>query len=115
MSEKLQTLAVHAACVFVICVCFALAELTSLRTVWIMDFPSVNVPGLHSVHVPVLSRVLEVSGFFIWGKLGFKPAQVVLERLLQGMDATRIEQIMSQRPPANVPKIPTPPPPAGIH
>lgn len=92
MNEKLQSLAVHAACILVICGCFALAELTSLRTALISG-------------QPMFSRALECAAFLLWGKLGFKPAEVILNRLLLQMEPARVERIMSQRPPPAEPKM----------
>lgn len=92
MTDQLKTLAVHAGCVLAICVCFALGELSPLRAALVAG-------------VPVFSLALEAAGFWLWGKLGFKPAAIILDRILQRMEPARVEQIMSQRPPA--------PPPAG--
>lgn len=86
MNEKLQTLLVHMGCVVIIGGCFALAELTPLHTVLISG-------------VAVFARALEVAGFFLWGKLGFKPAEVIMNKLLLQMEPERVERIMSQRPP----------------
>lgn len=86
MSEKLQVLLVHAACILVICICFWLAELTPLKIVMIGG-------------QPVLSRALECSGFLMWGKLGFKPAEAILAKIITSMEPAKVVQIMSSRPP----------------
>jgi hypothetical protein len=113
-AQKMQLLVLHTGCVLVICLCFALAELSPLHDVVMFS-------------TPLLSRALEVAGFFLWGKLGFKPADPVLDKIIASMEPARVEQIMSQRPPPpELPKrsmVPTifkdrqsklkPPPPAG--
>jgi hypothetical protein len=86
MNEKLSELLVHMACVVIIGGCFALAELTPLHTVLIGG-------------MAVFSRSLEVAGFFLWGKLGFKPAEAIMTKLLLQMEPEKVERIMSQRPP----------------
>jgi hypothetical protein len=95
MSEKLQVLVVHAACILVICICFYLAELTPLKTVLLSG-------------TPALSRALECAGFLLWGKLGFKPAEVIVAKIIAGMEPEKVVQIMSTRPPK-----PTAAPPGG--
>lgn len=81
MDSKTLTLAVHGGCVLVIVLCFLVGE-TALA------------------HEPVLARVVEGLGVWLYGKLGFKPAAPVLERIMQKLDPERVELIMSQRPPA---------------
>ena len=89
MNEKVQLLIVHAGCVLIICLCFGLAELTELRTVMILG-------------APLFSRALECAGFLLWGKLGFKPAEVILARILASMPTEQVVKALSQRPPAAV-------------
>lgn len=87
MDQKLQTIIVHAGCIMVICMCFGLAELTGLRTVLLFG-------------MPVMSRALEVSGFWLWGKLGFKPAEAIIAKIIASMDPTAVIKALSMRPPA---------------
>lgn len=96
MKENLQVLAVHAACVFVICVCFYLAELTPLRTVTFAF-----LPGPLST-APILSRALECAGFLTWGKLGFKPAEAIVERMIANMSIAQVTKVLSVKPPAQL-------------
>jgi hypothetical protein len=89
MDQKLQVLIVHAGCIMVICLCFGLAELTDLRTVLLFG-------------MPLFSRALEVSGFWLWGKLGFKPAEAIVTKIISNMEPSAVVQALSQRPPAQV-------------
>jgi hypothetical protein len=86
MSDEMKLLAVHAGCVLTIAACFALAELTPLAKA-----------------MPVAARVLEASGFMLWGKLGFKPAEVVVERIIAGMDPARVDALSKRPPPPEQP------------
>jgi hypothetical protein len=87
MDQKLQTIMVHAGCIMVICLCFGLAELTELRTVLLFG-------------MPVMSRALEVSGFWLWGKLGFKPAEAIIAKIIASMEPAEVIKALSMRPPA---------------
>jgi hypothetical protein len=81
MTEQTQTLAVHVGCVLAICLCAALAELTPIHT------------------VPVVARLLEGAAVFLYGKLAFAPAAVVVDKLVRNMDPERL-RVLSSHPPA---------------
>lgn len=102
MNEKVQLLIVHAGCVLIICLCFGLAELTELRNVMLLD-------------APLLSRALECAGFLLWGKLGFKPAEVIMARILASMPTEQVVKALSLKPPAAIQAVvqSLAPPPAG--
>lgn len=80
MNEKTSTLAVHAACVALIAACFALAY-TVLKP------------------YPEAAGALVIAAWWLWGKLGFKPANPVLARILQGLGPDAVAKL-STRPPA---------------
>lgn len=84
MTEKNQTLLVHAACVLVIALCFGLAFLTPL------------------VAQPVVGSMLIGVATWLYGKLTGKPVAPVLNQIIAKMEPERVEQILSQsqHPPA---------------
>ncbi len=91
----LSLLAVHAVCVIVIVGTFVLA-------------------GTVLKGQPLLGGLTVAAGAWLWGKLGFRPAQVVLERVLVsklGVGFGEVEQLVreSARPPAPPPPIGAPP------
>jgi hypothetical protein len=45
------------------------------------------------------STVLCGAATFLWGKLGFKPAKALLEKIIQSMDAEEVVAIKSMVPP----------------
>lgn len=83
VTGKNSTLALHAGCILLIAVCLALA-FTVLKP------------------YPQESAMLIVCAGWLYGKLGFKPANSVLENIIQTLEPARVEMIMSQRPPASV-------------
>jgi uncharacterized membrane protein YjjB (DUF3815 family) len=88
MSDKNQTLLVHALCVLVIAVCFLLAFLTPLRS------------------QPAIGATLVGAAGWLWGKLTGKPVDPILNTIIANMEPKRVEQIMSQHPPAAPPAAP---------
>jgi len=91
MDNRTAVLAVHAVCVIVIAGCFVLAG-TVLRG---QPLAAAGVVGV---------------GAWLWGKLGFKPAQVVLDRVLVkqlGVTLDEVQRITSRpAPPAPAPTAP---------
>lgn len=85
MTEKNQTLLVHAACVLVIALCFGLAFLTPMAA------------------QPVAGAALIGAATWLHGKLTGTPVTPVLNRIIADMGPARVEEIMSQRPPAQPP------------
>lgn len=80
MTQEAKLLALHAVCVITIITCFALsATLFSGQ--------------------PVISQALVGAGFFLWGKLGFRPSRTVFERHVQALEAGEVVRILSSRPP----------------
>lgn len=88
MTSEGKLLALHLSCVLTIVGCFTLSESVFRAS-------------------PMIAQALVGAGFFLWGKLGFKPARSVFERLIQALEPAEVEQIMSTRPPPLV--IPAPP------
>lgn len=82
MTEKNQTLLVHAVCVLAIAVCFGLAFLTPLK------------------QQPAAGATLIGAAGWLYGKLTGKPVAPVLNAIIANMEPARVEQIMSQHPPA---------------
>jgi hypothetical protein len=80
MDTKTQTQLVHLACVLTIALCLTLA-FTVLKP------------------YPEAAGTLLVLAAFVYGKLGFKPANPVLARIIEQLAPAQL-QAMSQRPPA---------------
>jgi len=80
VTDKNASLAIHAGCVALIAACFALSY-TVLKP------------------YPQASSALVILAWWLWGKLGFKPADPVLARILQGLDPSTVARL-SNRPPA---------------
>lgn len=81
-----KALALHAACVLEIVGCFVLAG-TVLR------------------EQPLLGALVVGAGAWLWGKLGFKPAQAILERIVYrqlGVELDDVKRLVGEslRPPA---------------
>lgn len=85
MTEANQTLTIHILCGAMIVGCIALAYLTPLR------------------NEPIAGNIIIGVAAWLYGKLTGKPAEVILNRLIAKMEPQRVEQILSQRPPAGVP------------
>jgi len=81
MTEHSKVLALHITCVVVIATCFALSATVFKDT-------------------PAVAQILTGAALWLYGKLGFKPAKSVFERLVQTLDPSEVVQIMSSRPPA---------------
>lgn len=77
---KNETLLVHTACLLTIALSFTLA-LTVLKP------------------YPVPATILLGGALWLWGKLGFKPANPVLARILQQLEPAAVAAL-SQRPPS---------------
>lgn len=77
-----KTLGLHAACVMVIVICFVLSQTVLKAT-------------------PELGVAAVGAGFFLWGKLGFKPAERVLTMLIARLEPAEVMRLTSQLPPAN--------------
>lgn len=82
MTEKNQTLLVHAVCIMVICCCVGLSLLPQLAA------------------TPLVGHMLIGAATLLYGKLCFKPASPVLNRIIAKLEPERVEMIMSTRPPA---------------
>jgi hypothetical protein len=85
MTEANQTLVVHILCALAIAGCVALAYLTPLRD------------------EPIAGNLLIGVAIWLHGKYVGKPAAPILNRIISKMEPQRVEQIISQRPPAGVP------------
>lgn len=83
MTDATKTLIVHAACVAVIAACF-----------WIAG------TALHGQ--PMLAGLVIGVGAWLWGKLGFKPAQVIFERIVAKQLGVPFDDVraLTTRPPA---------------
>lgn len=83
MDPKNETLLVHTACLLTIALCF------TLSFGWLRPYP-------------VPAGILCGGALFLWGKLGFKPADPVLARILQQLSPVEVA-VLSTRPPAPAP------------
>jgi hypothetical protein len=85
MTDQTKLLVVHGACVLVIAALFAVAYTV---------FRGQTIPA----------GLLVGLGFWLWGKLGFKPAQVVLERIVFKQLGVSLDdaKVLTTRPPAAV-------------
>jgi hypothetical protein len=83
MTEQNKTLLVHALCVLIIGGCCVIA-------------------GTVLKGQPLLAGCVVGLGAWLWGKLGFKPAQVILDRIVVQQLGVTLEQAKSltARPPA---------------
>lgn len=87
MTEKHKTLLVHAGCIALIALC-----------VWL----STLIKGTDDLALE-LRAALVGSALFLWGKLGFKPASPVLDRIVQRLverEPVRMARLTSKPPPA---------------
>lgn len=82
MTERNQTLLVHALCVLVIVICVGVACLTPMAA------------------YPAAGGLLFGTATWLWGTLTGKPVAPVLNQIIANMEPKRVEQIMSQHPPA---------------
>jgi len=79
MDTKPATLLIHAGCVVIIAACFALAA-TALK------------------EHPIAALAVVGVGFWLWGKLGFKPATPILDSIIQKLAPADVVKLISQRP-----------------
>lgn len=84
LTEQGKLLVIHAACVLIIGALFVFAYTV---------FRGQIVPA----------GLLTGLGFWLWGKLGFKPAQVVLERVVMKQLGVSLDdaKVLTARPPAD--------------
>lgn len=64
------------------------------------------------------ATVLCGAATFLWGKLAFKPANALIEKIVQSMEPEEVVALKSRTPPPAVGApmlsiVPAPPPPAG--
>lgn len=83
MTEKNQTLLVHAACLLAIAFAITLSLLPAIQS------------------QPLVAQLLVGAAAWLYGKLTGKPAAPVLNKIIAQLEPERVEQIMSQRPPAD--------------
>lgn len=84
MTDKNASFAIHVACVALIAACFVLSY-TVLKP------------------YPQASGALVILAWWLWGKLGFKPADPVLARILQGLDPSTVARLSTKPPAAHEP------------
>lgn len=85
MTDQGKLLIVHAACVAIIVAAFVIAA-------------ALLKAGFH----PVIGWLVVGVGFWFWGKLGFKPAEVALSRILEkqlGVTLDEARQLTVRPPP----------------
>jgi hypothetical protein len=82
MNEKMQMLFAHIACVTLIVACFWLS------TTVLKDQPQ-------------LGQVVIGAGLFLWGKIGFRPSDPVVETILESLTPKQVRKVVtaSHRPP----------------
>lgn len=83
----MQTLAVHAVCVLIIAACTAIAA-----SPWLQGQTA-------------LQWLIIGAALWLWGKLGFKPAEAILDRILVDKIGVTLQTAkqLTQRPPAPAP------------
>lgn len=91
MTEQRQTLLVHAGCIALLALC-----------VWL----STLIKGTDDLSLE-LRAALVGSALFLWGKLGFKPANPVLDRIVRKLverEPVRVARLTSKPPPSAAPR-----------
>lgn len=80
MTEKMQMLFAHIACVAMIVTCFWLSA-TVLKD------------------QPQLGHIVIGLGLFLWGKIGFKPSDAVVDTILESLTPKQVKKVQSIHPP----------------
>jgi len=81
MNEKMQLLFAHIACVALIVACFWLSQ-TVLKD------------------QPHLGQIVIGAGLFLWGKVGFRPSEAVVDLILEHLSPKQVRKVKSIHPPA---------------
>lgn len=81
MNEKMQMLFAHLICVAMIATCFWLSATV------LADRPQ-------------LGQIVIGLGLFLWGKIGFRPSDAVVEGILETLTAKQVRKVVNSNPPA---------------